>query len=190
MSTNDSTFEVRPIPGFPGYHISNDGRAWTTKVLVYGGGSPGCRCKHDGPMKEMKLQETKQKPHYKVIVLVDENKKCRTRLVGRLVLEAFVGPCPEGMECRHMDGNAHNNNLWNLAWGTPVQNCEDRSRHGRQPHMRGELNGFHKLIEEEVIEIRRRYRVGGITQRELAEEYNVAYSNIRFIIERITWKHI
>lgn len=49
--------------------------------------------------------------------------------VHRLVLEAFVGPRPDGMECRHLDGDPANNRLANLAWGSPVENASDRKRH-------------------------------------------------------------
>ncbi len=50
--------------------------------------------------------------------------------VHQLVLGAFVGPCPIGMECRHLDGNPSNNFLSNLRWGTHLENMEDMRRHG------------------------------------------------------------
>lgn len=54
-------------------------------------------------------------------------------LVHRLVLEAFVGPCPDGHECAHQDGDPANNNLSNLRWATKVENQADRRRHGTMP---------------------------------------------------------
>jgi len=47
-----------------------------------------------------------------------------------MVLEAFVGPCPEGMECCHRDGNPANNHVGNLYWGTRSENLYDAVRHG------------------------------------------------------------
>lgn len=47
-----------------------------------------------------------------------------------LVLEAFVGPRPEGMMCRHLDGDPLNNRLENLRWGTREENAQDSIRHG------------------------------------------------------------
>lgn len=47
-----------------------------------------------------------------------------------LVLEAFVGPCPPGLECRHKDGNELNNFLGNLSWGTRSENTRDQLIHG------------------------------------------------------------
>lgn len=52
------------------------------------------------------------------------------RLVHRLVLEAFVGPCPEGMEGCHGDGDPTNNSLGNLRWDTATSNQLDKVRHG------------------------------------------------------------
>ena len=50
--------------------------------------------------------------------------------VHRLVLEAFVGPCPEGMEACHWDDNPTNNQLENLRWDTHRENVKDRIRNG------------------------------------------------------------
>ena len=61
------------------------------------------------------------------------------RLIHQMVLEAFVGKCPDEMECRHYDGNSTNNRLENLSWGTHEQNEGDKKRHGTVP--RGERNG-------------------------------------------------
>lgn len=54
------------------------------------------------------------------------------RYVHELVLEAFDKPRPEPhYQVRHLDGNPLNNRLTNLAWGTPLENAQDRIRHGR-----------------------------------------------------------
>lgn len=54
----------------------------------------------------------------------------RTRLVHRLVLDAFVGPRPEGTEGCHWDGDPANNRLDNLRWATHLDNEADKARHG------------------------------------------------------------
>ena len=48
--------------------------------------------------------------------------KGNSRLVHQLVLEAFVGPCPEGHEVLHLDHNPANNKLSNLKYGTRSEN--------------------------------------------------------------------
>lgn len=50
--------------------------------------------------------------------------------VHRLVLEAFVGKRPEGMECCHGDGDRANNSLSNLRWDTNAANVADKVKHG------------------------------------------------------------
>lgn len=50
--------------------------------------------------------------------------------VYHLVLSAFVGPKPEGMECLHWDDNSNNNAIENLRWGTRTDNMRDMSRNG------------------------------------------------------------
>jgi hypothetical protein len=47
------------------------------------------------------------------------------------VMLAFVGPCPEGMETRHLDGDPANNHRSNLKYGTRSQQRHDDVRHGR-----------------------------------------------------------
>lgn len=54
----------------------------------------------------------------------------KSKLVHRLVLEAFVGPCLEEEECCHRDGRPGNNQLSNLRWGTHSSNCLDSVEHG------------------------------------------------------------
>lgn len=55
-------------------------------------------------------------------------------VVHRLILEAFVGPCPDGMEACHNNGARTDNRLENLRWDTPSNNNLDRTRHGTNPN--------------------------------------------------------
>lgn len=54
------------------------------------------------------------------------NYKKTKYLVHRLVLEAFVGSCPENMECDHIDRNRTNNHLTNLRWVTRSENNRNK----------------------------------------------------------------
>jgi hypothetical protein len=53
-----------------------------------------------------------------------------THFIHCLLLTVFVSPRPEGLVCRHLDGNPLNNNLSNLSWGTPRENYDDVIKHG------------------------------------------------------------
>lgn len=55
------------------------------------------------------------------------------RKVHLLVLEAHVGPRPQGLIGCHRDDNAENNHVSNLYWGTYSDNAQDAIRNGRSP---------------------------------------------------------
>jgi hypothetical protein len=58
-----------------------------------------------------------------------------TQLVHRLVAEAFIGPCPEGQECRHKDDDRTNARAENLEYGTRQDNVNDMmARRGHWRH--------------------------------------------------------
>lgn len=64
--------------------------------------------------------------------------------VHRMVAEMFI-PNPDNLPVvRHLDGNAANNVVWNLAWGTPRENWEDSVRHGTA-----------RIISEEALAMQR-----------------------------------
>lgn len=56
--------------------------------------------------------------------------KGNSRGVHQLVMEAFVGPCPAGMEVAHNDGDPSHNWLGNLRHATRASNNRDRIHHG------------------------------------------------------------
>jgi hypothetical protein len=109
----------------------------------------------------------------------------RDFLVRRLVLEAFVGPCPIGLECRHLNGDPADNRLHNLTWGTRNQNAQDMHRHGTATT--GSKNGNSRLLEWQVHEIRARYATGWHTQRGLARAFGVSQRTIWNIVNEEQW---
>lgn len=108
--------------------------------------------------------------------------------VHRLVLEAFVGPCPPGMVCRHFpDRDPTNNHANNLRWGTSQENIEDTHRDGTWA--RGEKSGNSKLTEQVVREIIRDHATG-ISIAILAARYAVSSVSINNVLCGFTWSHI
>lgn len=103
-----------PIPGYEGlYEASTEGRV---------------RNRHGRIMKQD--LSNKNRPAVKLSSLG----LARTRFVHHLVLEAFVGPCPEGLQCCHWDDDKSNNKLANLRWDTSSANAYDQVRNGKH-HM-------------------------------------------------------
>lgn len=66
-------------------------------------------------------------------VTLTKNGKQKRRAVHQLVAEAFIGPCPEGQEVRHKDGDPANARADNLCYGTHGENMMDAVRHGTHP---------------------------------------------------------
>src|SRR4051812_39853202 len=94
--------EWRSIQGFPGYEVSNMGevRSW-----------------YRGVVRILKLYQ--QPNGYFRLSLCRSGRQQRRhgRYIHTLVLEAFQGPRPPGMEARHLDGNKSNNRNDNLRFG-------------------------------------------------------------------------
>lgn len=104
--------------------------------------------------------------------------------VHRLVLEAFVGPAPEGAVARHLNGDPTDNHLENLAWGTQAENCLDTVAHGRSA--RGERNPRAKLTEETVREIRRLLN-RGVPGGRVATEFGISPATVSEIKSGRLW---
>lgn len=60
------------------------------------------------------------------------NDRLHFQYIHILVLTYFRGPCPSGLESRHLDGIRNHNTLDNLAWGTHQENMEDKIRHRKE----------------------------------------------------------
>lgn len=118
------------------------------------------------------------------IVLFPERQQ---RLVHRLVLEAFGGPCPDGMECRHLDGVRTNNAASNLCWGTRQDNADDRKRHGRA--IKGERDKNSKLTPEKVRAIRIE-SADGASHAYLGRKYGVCNTTIWQVVIGRKWTHV
>lgn len=144
-----------------------------------------------GRRKEPRMLKPALSKGYPLVCLC-KNGRSKTFLVHALVLLAFVGPCPPGLECCHGDDISVNNHLANLRWDTKSANMRDAIKHGLwvPNHIRGEAHGQAKLTEKNVIEIRHLYAGGGITYQELGARFGVSAVNIGLIINRATWVHI
>lgn len=105
--------------------------------------------------------------------------------VHRLVLEAFVGPRPEGMQACHGNGNAADNRLANLRWGTVRDNFDDKIRHRSGA---GERSPRARLTWDTVRTIRAAYASGNFTQTELARAYGIPQGHVSGIVRGKSWR--
>lgn len=117
-----------------------------------------------------------------------KNGRYYNKLVHRLVMEAFVGPCPEGMQVNHKDGDKLNNCLSNLEYVTKSENEKHAHKTGLK-NQAGSLNGYSFFIEKDIPIIRQRYS-DGETQQFIADDYGVCRETIRAIVNRKNWKNV
>ncbi len=186
MSHTDSITQVeyRPIEDFPGYRIGNDGSAWSRWLNLSEPGVKGAHTIFTDVWHRLKPGISRKHLH----VTLHREGKHYSRNIHRLVLEAFVGKRPKGMECRHLDDDPLNNNLSNLCWGTRQENVNDAMRNNRL--VKGENYPKAKLTDHSVREIRAMYVPRLISQRELARKYGVTQSVIQLILTYKAWKHV
>jgi hypothetical protein len=76
------------------------------------------------------LVQTPSTGDYLAVRLRDRARRTPSREVHRLVAETFLGPLPDGMHTRHLNGNRYDNRVSNLAYGTPRDNADDKARYG------------------------------------------------------------
>lgn len=77
-----------------------------------------------------------------------------------------------------------------LFLGTHRDNTLDMIKKGRGIFKKGENRGKSKLTNEAVLDIKRNYKPFVITNRMLAEKYNVSIAAITQVIRGNSWKHI
>jgi len=166
--------EKREIPSARGYFVDTEGNVYSRWRTGLGPAGP--------VFAERKLS-VRISDGYRCVDLKAAKRKAVN--VAWLVLEAFIGPRPDGAFARHLDDNPSNNRLDNLAWGTRKENVADAIRNQCRASRRGEKRD--RLTAEKAAEIRARHKAG-VTQRELAQEFGVARVTITHIIQGRTWR--
>lgn len=121
----DSCPEVwKPVVGLEGYYkVSDQGRVKSLdRVVPRGDGTVRVRG------RLLSLGGIHPSGH--VYVHLHGPNGDTTYQVHRLVMEAFAGPCPDGLEVCHLNGTGTDNRLANLVYGSRSDNATDQVRHG------------------------------------------------------------
>ena len=186
MTDSNSTENWRSISGYEGlYEVSDHGRVRSLDHIVEKNGRYGNL--RQQRYKGRILALNKPKPNKYQTVNLWRDGQGRVRQVHRLVIEAFVGPCPKGMECRHFpDGDTSNNRVENLSWGTRVENAADRV--AQNTHNRGERNENAQLTRADIGKIFS-LRKNGLTQQEISTIVGVCRTHIGSILRGERWAH-
>lgn len=176
--------DARPLArrgvAIPGYWVSSDGRVWT-QWREERDGLGRMRWAVAGEARPLVPSAISRGGKYLGVSLRFGGKTIRAS-VHTLVMAAFVGPCPDGLEVCHEDGDGHNNRLGNLRYDTKPANHADRVRHGT--HHKGQRNPAAKLTDWQAGEIRR-LRAEGVKLKDIAELFGVRESTVSRIANGI-----
>lgn len=123
--------EWRPVDGFKGlYEVSNQGRVKRVGRAAQNGEGRGGGAQIG---RILKPQRSARGGYLSVQLWSDG--KPQMCLVHVLVASAFLGPCPDGHEINHKDGDKTNLSHSNLEYMTHRDNCTHAYRTGlRQPN--------------------------------------------------------
>jgi len=108
--------------------------------------------------------------------------------VHQLVLEAFVGPCPDGQMTCHNDGDSQNNRLDNLRYDTNRKNQLDRHGHGTAAT--GSKNPNALLTNQQVAKMRKLYATGRYTQAKLAARFEVTRACVCDVVRYKSYSNV
>lgn len=120
--------EWRPVVGFPGYFVSNLG-----SVISERSGKPHVLAQNTG------------RKGYKYVYLRRDN-KTHGLFVHRLVLGSFLGPCPKGRQCDHINAIRSDNRLENLRWVTQSENMRNPITRSRLLMRPAHVGGKRKMV--------------------------------------------
>lgn len=122
---------------------------------------------------------------YHKIHLHGKDAKCTG--VHRLVASAFLGRIPDGLQVNHKNGVKTDNRPENLEYVTGKENIRHACSLGLIDRQ-GENNRSAKLTTEQVGWVRRIYRHGKTTYRQLGECFSVSEKTIGSIVTGHRWK--
>ena len=178
----------------PDYKVSNYGNVQratypdSKDLRALNGTYPGRPCK----------RHQDKDGYWKVFLVVDG--RLRSFFAHRLVADAFIGYCPEGMQVNHKDLDTSNPFVGNLEYVTRSGNARHAMANGvpwGNPKgttkgfcgIKGEGHPLAKLNVEKVKKIRKLYQQGW-TYAALGRQFNVTGVNVSGVVRRETWKHV
>lgn len=161
--------EWRDVIGYEGvYKVSNLGRVQRLK---------GYKCAGN---RILRIKLNKGYP----TLMLSKNGKTKRVSVHKLVTDAFIGPCPDGLEVNHIDHDRANARADNLEYCTRQRNIAYAVEQGR--FRAGDRASLNSVIVKEIKELLRQ----GISVASIARNYGTSLGAISAIKSRRNWKYI
>lgn len=168
--------------GFPGYEVSTWGRVKSIPRVV--GGRDGKFRRVRGGVLSPWLSSKRP-----MVALRNCGNRSMSVYVHCLVLRAFVGPRPEGLQCCHYDDMPANNRLENLRWDTAKSNVGDAIRNGKSKRSHpGESNPSSFRSRKEIRKIRELFASRKYTQMQLSVMFDIPQPVVSRIVRGSVWK--
>lgn len=172
----------KPVTGYEGlYEASAYGRIRSIDRTVRGDHFRADRFVQI--QRKGKILRQSSGPRGYLLVSLSKDGFAKSRRVNVLVCDAFNGPPPNGMVCRHLDGENTNNAASNLKWGTHVENQNDRITHGTD--LRGEDVSTAKLTAYQAAAIK-----AGMPQKLSKSMFGISKTQHYRIKRGDSWAHI
>lgn len=158
------------------YAVTSDGRVWSyPKSNPHGYGS-----QHDGKF----LSAGDLGNGYLVVNLKFEDGKYRTRLVHRLVAEAYI-PNPLNLpQVNHKNGIKTDNRVENLEWVNNSQNMLHSVKIGTYNHTRLPSDKYMKKINRDDIKRIIDLCKQGLYHQLIADEFGVSRSYVSYLYRK------
>lgn len=158
----------KDIQGYERYEVSKDGRVRNKQT----GYTMKKRLTFDGYVKVTLIRDGKAKDFR----------------VHRLVAEAFIPNSENKPTVNHKDGDKEHNDVSNLEWATRTEQNKHAYEHG----LKKPVYTTRKLTDEQVREIRKRYKRGCKVNGSgaLSKEFGITDANILKIAKGLSYKNV
>lgn len=165
----------KQVPDWPTYEVSNFGNLRNWK---------GAR----GKLRFPRYVKGFGRKGYLAFNLSEGNGK-RSELwsAHRLVAYMFLPTNDTSLHVAHLDGNKQNNCVSNLKWCSAKENNSHKKTHGT--HQARENHPRAKLCESAIFAIKKLYKTGSFSQRDIAKLFNLSQAHTQKIISGKAWTY-